>query len=525
MWLFWSVFFSTFVLEDAALISALSLSSVGMMSVQRAFLACFLGIAIGDLLVYALGAFFRRLTPSIKPTSRTGRLIKWFSEFKYSQTLTYMIVASRAIPGTRLPTYLLAGYTSYSLLKFSLLTAVSVFVWVLFAFTLGRSVQALISGHWFYSALVLLLLFILVRKLLPILADRWRRRHLLYAWLKWTSFEFWPPWLFYLPIVPRYIFLSLKHRSFFMPFYANPGIRHAGLIGESKWDFYQYLGGSEFALKTRLLQTDEALEQIKKLIESGEFQFPFILKPDVGQRGFAVRIIHDEAELHDYLKEAKFDLLIQELSCYSGEAGVFYCRQPDNTKGFIFSVTDKRFPFVVGDGASPLGKLILKDRRARIIAPTYFSRFEGELDHIPQKGEKVLLSTCGNHCQGAIFLNGQWLRTEELLAAIERTAQLIPDFYFGRFDLRYSTVDDLRLGKSIQIVEVNGAGSEATHIWDSQTSLKEAYSVLFEQWGLLFSIGAQVRKNKILKYPFNLRLFLYDLFSLSRQNKKLSTSS
>lgn len=522
---FISVFLGTFVLEDAALVSALALVSQHQLTWMQAFWACFLGISLGDLLVYLVGYLASCIQIENAP-SRFGRFVNWFRNFKFKSSLGYMIVASRAIPGTRLPTYLLAGYVRYSFLRFFILTFLSVLAWVIFALSLGRSAQQLISDHWVYSTLLFFALIVVVRSYLSALTDIWQRRALLYTWRKWLSFEFWPAWLFYLPIIPRYIFLSLKYRSFFLPFYSNPHIAHAGFVGESKWDFYQYLQNKPFSLKTQLLKFSDARDaEIQRLLETREFTFPFILKPDQGQRGFAVRIIKSELELKEYLAEAQFDLLIQAYSQYSCEAGVFYYRLPDQPNGEIFSITDKRFPFVMGNGVNNIGELILQDARARIIAPTYFGRFENHLNDIPQGGEKIMLSTCGNHCQGAIFLNGQHLRTSELLNSIEQVAKQIPNFYFGRFDIRYASPEQLKAGQAFEIVEVNGAGSEATHIWDEKTTLSEAYSVLYAQWGLIFKIGYQVKKMQLVQYKFSFARLVRDLFSMSRQNKNLSTSS
>jgi len=49
-------------------------------------------------------------------------------------------------------------------------------------------------------------------------------------------------------------------------------------------------------------------------------------------------------------------------------------------------------------------------------------------------------------------------------------------------------------GENFTILEVNGASSEAAHIWDSETPLLEIFSTLLLQYRLLFQIGAQQKK-------------------------------
>ena len=71
----------------------------------------------------------------------------------------------------------------------------------------------------------------------------------------------------------------------------------------------------------------------------------------------------------------------------------------------------------------------------------------------------------------------------------------IDGFFIGRYDIRYASDDDLRAGHSFQIIELNGAASEATSIYDSRNSLLAAYRTLFRQWELVFAIGAENRRR------------------------------
>lgn len=489
-----SIFIGTFVLEDLALASSIALMAENKMSLTAAFLACFLGISLGDVALYILGFWATRLKLE-KRFHAVRKLRGTLSQMKYSGTLTYSILISRMIPGTRVPTYLAAGFLKYPFWKFVVLTILSVSAWVLFALLAGESLNYLLMNHWLLSLILFFVLLQFVKSFVPRFIDKWQRRALWHGWRKWMHFEFWPAWLFYAPVIPYYIFLSLKYRSALIPFYVNPHLRNGGLIGESKWDFIKHLDPQDSrTLAAFLMPVGTDFLSAREMLEANHFTYPFILKPDVGQRGYGVRIIRDDFDLTEYLLLADFDLVAQRLSALSLEAGLFYVRHPLKSKGQIFSITDKKFPVVLGDGARPLGRLILNDSRARIIAPTYFARFKGRLDEVPESGKKVALSECGNHCQGAIFLNGERLRTEALLKSVEQVVGSLPDFYFGRLDVRYADEQSL-MGGHFEIVEINGAGSEATHIWDAKTSLIEAYKTLFQQWNMLFAIGFEMKKN------------------------------
>jgi membrane protein DedA with SNARE-associated domain len=524
---FFSIFLGTFVLEDLALATAVSWSASGLLSLPLAFWAAFLGISIGDIGIYGLGNLCSRFgwesrVPLLK------RLAAQVREHKHDTALSYSIVLSRIIPGTRLPTYFAAGYLHYSISLFTILTLLSVGGWVLSAILIGKSIHVIVSDHLLLSIVAFLLVIQAIKAYVPQLVDPWKRRALMQSYRRWLHFEFWPAWFFYIPVVFQYLHLSLRYKSALIPFYINPNLKNGGLIGESKWDFLKHLDPKDpSTLKSLKIQGGLSPSAIRELIEAEGFDYPFVLKPDVGQRGYAVRIIRSAAELDDYVLHNRSDVIAQRLSQWRREAGVFYVRLPNEEKGRLFSITDKSFPFVVGDGVHRLGDLILKDRRARIIAATYFERLRDRLDSIPLPMEKVWLSECGNHCQGAIFIDGNSLITTSLADEIDRLAKLVPDFYFGRFDIRYKDVESLREGRGFEIMEINGAGAEATHIWDAKTRLVDAYRTLFEQWRLAFEIGHQLkdRLDKSSQARIRILPFLLECIRVYWRKDKLSVSS
>jgi hypothetical protein len=177
------------------------------------------------------------------------------------------------------------------------------------------------------------------------------------------------------------------------------------------------------------------------------------------------------------------------------EAGIFYCRLPGRPSGWIFSVTDKCFPEVVGDGVSTLERLILRDRRLRMQWATFARRHAGRLEEVPADGERIRLAVAGNHCQGTMFRDGARLATPALAQAIDAVARALPDFHFGRFDVRYAHVEELAAGRGFAVVELNGVTSEATNIYDPDWTLLAAYRTLFRQWSLAYRIGAANRRR------------------------------
>lgn len=522
---FVALFFGTFFLEDLALGSALILITDGKISYGLGLTSCFLGITIGDLVLYGLGRVLSKY-PGLMQNQFLNGVSRRLSAFKDSELIPVSIIFSRFIPGTRAITYILSGFLEYSFLNFLGLTLLTVFIWVFGFLYFGHQLISFLPDNIFLRIAAIVISFVVLKLVLKKLANPWTRRTILSSWRKYLYFEFWPSWFFYIPIVFFYIYFSIKYRSLFLPFYANPHLKNGGLIGESKWDLLQnFEMENEFNLKTFKINKESSPQETLQLIVDNGLNFPIILKPDVGQRGFAVRIVKSPKDLNTYLTSAKFDRILQEFCNFNREAGIFYIRLPNQKKGFIFSITDKMFPFIVGDGTSSLGELILQDPRAKLISNVYFERHKKSLHQIIEKNTKYLLSECGNHCQGAIFKNGEYLITDKLTEQIDRLAKKIPDFCFGRFDLKYQDQDSLMLGKNFKIVEINASGAEATHIWDSQTTLKEAYKVLFQQWEYLFQIGKEMKQKYPEKVELDLSSFFHESISVFFRKGPFNISS
>lgn len=314
-----------------------------------------------------------------------------------------------------------------------------------------------------------------------------------------SFFEFWPAWLFYAPVWLWIALLMIRYRSIRLPMLANPDFPAGGLVGEEKSSLFERLGSSEQErLPEWILVTSDRSEASAQLalVESrmrdAGFSYPVVAKPDIGCRGAGVRPIRDRADLTRYLANypvgEKF--IVQRMVDVDGEAGVFYVREPGARQGRIISLTLKYFPQVVGDGQSTLRELILADRRAGRVPHLYLKRFEGELENVLPAGVAQRLVFSGSHSKGAIFRNGNPWITEEMRQRFDEIADQISEFHFGRFDVRFADFEAFRRGQEFAIIEYNGAGAEATHIWDSRMTLADAWRALFMQFSILFRFGA-----------------------------------
>ena len=315
-----------------------------------------------------------------------------------------------------------------------------------------------------------------------------------------SPFEFLPGWLTYGPVVIQWIALGLRYGDLSLPTAANPRITTGGLCGESKSAILDEMQGAPRALVapyvTMVTGAHDPAEARRLMREAG-LSLPLVVKPDIGCNGTGVRLVETEAELDAALASFPRDvrLMLQRLIPWECEAGIFYIRHPDDAVGHISSLTLKHAPMVIGDGALSLRGLIEADPRHRRLKHLYLARLGAALERVPQAGERVRLVFAGNHCKGSIFRNGAADITPALTARIDEVARAMPDFHFGRIDVRFRSPAALRDGRDFAIIEINGVGSEATHIWDPDTSLREVFAAQFHHYGTAFAIGRSMRRR------------------------------
>ncbi|HEY2618208.1 MAG TPA: D-alanine--D-alanine ligase [Acetobacteraceae bacterium] len=335
-----------------------------------------------------------------------------------------------------------------------------------------------------------------------------------------SFFEFWPDWLFYAPVVVHWIALGIRYGDFSLPTAANPTITAGGLCGESKLETLQQVQGPMRALLARYTSIEAqpgAIEAAERAMEVAAVAYPVVAKPEVGCNGTGVRLLRSRNDLAHYLQEFPSGerIVVQEFIADEGEAGIFYVRHPDEPAGRITSVTLKHAPVVTGDGRSTLRQLIMTDPRAGRVKQLYLPRLAHRLHEVPRQGERVRLVFVGNHCKGSIFEDGTRLVTPALTQAFERVARATPGSHFGRIDVRFASLAALLRGQGFRIIEINGVGSEATHVWDPNTTLRDAWSAQFFHYGAAFRIGAANRARG--HRPCGLR----SLYRLWRRQKRL----
>ena len=324
---------------------------------------------------------------------------------------------------------------------------------------------------------------------------RWLNR-LAIRWHRTINFEYWPSWLFYLPMLPYATWLILKARSLTLFTAVNPSINNSGVLESSKYDALKLIP-QQWLPTTLLVKLGTPLNDAVAMVSGSGITYPFIAKPDIGERGKGVEKINSDSELATYLMEAQMDTILQAYIDFPVELGVFYYRYPDEANGIVNSVVIKDFLTVIGDGKSTLAELMNQHIRAQKRMDYLLQKFDGQLDNVLPTGEKLLLEPIGNHSRGTTFLNGNHLLNNQLNQVFDTICKDIPGFYYGRLDIRVPSVEDLYAGKHIKVMELNGVSSEPGHIYDPQYSLIKAYRDLHEHAQILYRIGTTNHKNGV----------------------------
>ncbi len=287
-------------------------------------------------------------------------------------------------------------------------------------------------------------------------------------------------------------------------------MRNGGFLMDSKKEIYDLIP-KQFYPTTRLVKEDVPFNEVTKLIENAQLNFPLIAKPDIGLRGSAVKKINSLDQLKEYHNKANFDYLLQDLIPFENEVGIFYVRFPNEAKGRITSIVAKEFLIVEGDGVATIEELLKKNPRYALQLKALQKEYGTDFKSTLAKGERRNLVPYGNHARGAKFIDYSHLISPQLTHVIDDMCLQIEGFYFGRMDLMYNSWEELEQGKNFSVVELNGAASEPTHIYDPKHSLLFAWKELARHIGYMFQISVENNKRGHAYLPHKTGMEQYKL--------------
>lgn len=265
---------------------------------------------------------------------------------------------------------------------------------------------------------------------------------------------------------------------------------------DSKIEIYDIIP-QQFYPKTRLVKANSTFFEALKITQEAELKYPMIVKPDMGLRGTAVKKVNSPEDLKAYSEKADFDYVVQDMIPFPNEVGIFYVRYPDEKEGRITGIVAKEFLIVTGNGFSTTEELIKDNPRFEMQLKVLKQEYGNKLQEILPKGETINLVPYGNHARGAKFIDGTSWITPKLTKTINEMCVQIPGFYFGRLDVMYNTFEELENGENFLLVELNGASSEPTHIYDPKHSLFFAWKELSRHIKYMFEISMINHKKGI----------------------------
>lgn len=332
-----------------------------------------------------------------------------------------------------------------------------------------------------------------------------------------TNWELWPFAVIYFPISFMWVWYMIKSRAvwFFTP--SNPTITFGGFEGEGKKEMYDQLP-PQFVPKTIYVMHDLLFEEVKMKLHSAGFTYPFIVKPDVGMKGILFRKIDTEEQLRKYHERIPVEYIVQDLIEMPVEVSVFYFRHPSQQKGTVSGFILKELLHVVGDGKSTLKQLVINHTRAKHRYEEMTHRHGHRFNRVIKKDQIFYLSYAGNHNRGAHFTNLHNEIDEPLHQVFDKLSHYSKHFYYGRYDIKTTSIADLKAGNNFMILEYNGCGAEPNHIYDCNMSLLNAYREILKHWKALYQISKYNHKNGFPYWSFRKG---YDFMKTSQRHFKL----
>jgi hypothetical protein len=316
--------------------------------------------------------------------------------------------------------------------------------------------------------------------------------HKIFNWERW-SFD-----AIYSPVSFVWLYYAIKARAFWFFTPVNPSLVFAGFEGASKAEMYKQM--PKWCLPVTLfIDNATPFDEVKAGIGAAGLEFPIVAKPDTGMGGVLFRVLNDESSLQQYHEAMCENYILQTFVQLPAEFSVFHIRYPGETKGIVTGLVAKNFLQVTGDGKRTLSELVASHPIAMHKTGELKRRHAEKWNYVPAANENYILSYAGNHRVGARFINMHNKIDQQLCDVFDKISNEIGQFYFGRYDLKCTSLEDLKNGKNIQILEFNGAGAVAIHIFDCNMSYWQALKEIVKHWDHLYRIG-KINNKRGVRY-------------------------
>lgn len=315
---------------------------------------------------------------------------------------------------------------------------------------------------------------------------------------KWKDKGYWAAQQFYWQSLLYYFGNCIRFRSITFFSAANPAMSMGGMLDDNKTEAYDLI--DEKYIPTTIIYNHKI--DLASQLSNHDINFPVIVKPNIGLKGFAVKKCINNQELSLYL--AKVDIsrawLIQEFVEAKGEYSIMYYRYPYNGGYGVSSICRKEYPYLEGDGQSTIAQLISNHNNPYLDKDSLLAKWNDKSDYKLPRGEKMILHQIGNYSRGSKFYSEMIQNDDRLVSSIHNIFMHEPNIGFCRFDIKAESLSAVKNGE-FKIMEVNGAKGEPIHIYDPQYSFLDRWKDISTHWDILIKIIKERRNEENFQFP------------------------
>ncbi|MDR2863181.1 MAG: alpha/beta fold hydrolase [Puniceicoccales bacterium] len=522
------IIFCAFVAEDPTCLATGVLVAHGILSFSAGVAACLVSILIGDFSLYLVGYALGRPALRKAPLKwfiaeyEIDRMAGWFEKKGFQGLM--LIVTSRFIPASRLPTFICAGVMRLSLWRLAILFFIAAALWTPALIWVAEHFGAIAIEkfpQWKKNAMwlvlgALFLVWFFMHVVVPAMTWRGRREQIMKL-RRWGRHEFWPTWQLYASVALDMLWRGLMRFSGAACTAANPGLGWlGGATGEPKSETLGKFTGKSTVPLADFVKIPAGKDTAARVAAAKDFMaengmgYPVVLKPDSGDDGLGVNRISSEAQLAEWLERFQEDALLQRW-VEGAEFEIVWTRQPGTARGRVLSVVEKRFITVTGDGYRTLEELIWADDLALSQSKLYLRLNWRRASEKISAGETVVLTRIGTHALGARMLDRQELRTEALALELDKLADAIGGLHYAVYDLRVGENANWERGaKSAPVFNpadwtitgVSGAGVVSSRLRDQSVRLGYAQRSAHKQIRLAWTAADAMRASGVKPAPF-----------------------
>ena len=324
--------------------------------------------------------------------------------------------------------------------------------------------------------------------------------------------EFWPDWLFNMPLYIWYIIRSIQIWWVGRVIATNPWITNWWFIWETKRESLKYID-PKYLPRTIFWEKDIYIESIIWLIKAKNISYPLIVKADIWEKSQKIKIINTERELINIQNNNRWDLLIQEYIQTKSEYWISYAKMPNQKNWSVIGITQRKLLDLTWDWRKTLEQLVIDNDRAIRYIKILKKQNANIRNTIIEKWEIMRVMPFGAHSRGTIFYDNSDLISNKLSYIIDKISESMPGFYIWRYDIKADSINDIENWR-FWILEVNGIWGIPAHMYDPNNSLIKWYSILFNYRNQAFEIAKNnIKKHniKIPNYKYMYNLIKWDL--------------